>query len=61
MRKIEIPGHSRKIKNLGFPMFNCITKLIEKGSNDVVAIQEWSVWFFKGFLLWNKKTVIYKR
>jgi len=40
---------SRKVKNLGFSIFNNKTKLVEKGQNDVVAIIEKGFVFSKDF------------
>jgi len=60
-RRIKKSSQFREMKNFKFPMFNCKTKLIKKESDDVLATKKWSVWFFIGFLLWNKKTIIYKR
>ena len=49
------------MKDFRFPMFDDKSKLVKERRDNVIAIKKQGVCFFKGFFLWNKKFIVYKR
>ena len=49
------------MKNFSFPLFGNKSKAIQKKKYNMIATKKICIQNFKGFVLGNKKTIIYKR
>ena len=49
------------MENFRFSIFGSESKLVKEWSDNVITIEKNSISFIKHFILWNKKSIVYKR
>ena len=49
------------MKNFSFPLFDNKSKAIQKKRYNIITTKKICIWNFEGFVLEDKKTIVYKK